>query len=76
MIEELINKIIEEEERGKEKWGEVDQTPLDLMIAIVEELGEAAHAINHHEGTEAVKQEIAEAMGLLSRLYEMVEDYT
>lgn len=61
-----------EEERGKKKWGNVDQAPPDLVIAIVEELGEAAHAINHHEGSEIAQQEIVEAVGLLSRLYDMV----
>lgn len=72
MLVDLINQATIEEERGKEKWGHVDLTPVDLMIAIQEEIGEVAHAINHHEGHERVKQEIAEVVGLLNRLYGMV----
>jgi len=70
MIQDLIDKVVIEEERGKAKWGSVDRTPIDLMIAIQEEIGEVAHAINHHEGHNRVEQEIAEVIGLLSRLYE------
>jgi len=44
------------------------------MIAIQEEIGEVAHAINHNEGASVIQQEIAESVGLLSRLYEMVGD--
>ena len=69
----LIKRIDEERERGIKKWGDVDQTPPDLVIAIVEEFGEVAHAINHKEGVSVIQQEIVETMGILSRLYEMVE---
>ena len=72
MQDELMCIARLEEERGKKKWGDVDLAPPDLMIAIQEELGEVAHAINHHEGAEVTKQEIAETVGLLSRLYDMV----
>ena len=72
MLQEFIDRAIKEEKRGKEKWGVVDCTPVDLMIAVQEEIGEVAHAINHHEGAEQVRQEIAEVTGLLSRLYVMV----
>jgi len=68
----LIDKAIEEEERGKAKWGETDRTPEILLSALMEELGEVAHAINHDEGRDKVQQEIAEVIGLLSRLYDMV----
>jgi len=72
VLQYFINQATDEERRGKEKWGAVDCTPVDLMIAIQEEIGEVAHAINHHEGRKRVKQEIAEVTGLLSRLYTMV----
>ena len=71
MNRELLVKVINEEERGRKKWGDVDRTPPDLMIAIQEELGEVAHAINHGEGEEVIGQEIAETIGILSRLYDM-----
>ncbi len=73
MNKELIHLVEKEEERGQLKWGNVDREPLDLMIAIQEELGEVAHSINHTEGAEVTKQEIAEVIGLLSRLYDMVD---
>lgn len=72
MLQIFIDQATKEEERGRKKWGAVDQTPVDLMIAVTEEIGEVAHAINHHEGTEQIRQEIAEVTGLLSRLYVMV----
>lgn len=72
MLEELIDKAVLEEERGKQRWGATDRTPYDLLGAATEELGEVAHAINHGEGAEKVRQEIAETVGVLSRLYEMV----
>lgn len=72
MDSKLIRMVSYEEERGREKWGNVDRTPIDLMIAIQEEIGEVAHAINHEEGSGRVTQEIAEAMGILSRLFDMV----
>lgn len=72
MNRELLAKVVAEEERGRKKWGDVDRTPIDLMIAIQEELGEVAHAINHNEGEEIIRQEIAETIGILSRLYDMI----
>ena len=72
----LIKKVKEEMARGIEKWGETDDSPDILLNAAVEELGEVAHAINHDEGIEVVQQEIAETIGVLARLYEMVEVYT
>ncbi|MBA7498897.1 hypothetical protein ES704_01635 [subsurface metagenome] len=74
MLQDLINRAIAEEDRGKAKWGQIDRTPVDVMIAIQEEIGEVAHAINHNEGASVIQQEIAESVGLLSRLYEMVGD--
>lgn len=71
MLDELIDKAIEEEERGREKWGKVDKNPSILLNAATEELGEVAHAINHQEGAAVVMQEIAETVGILSRLYSM-----
>lgn len=72
MKQPLIDKVIEEEERGKEKWGEIDRSPGILLNAATEELGEVAHAINHKEGVRVITQEIAETIGVLSRLYDMV----
>ena len=74
MLEELIDKIVMEEERGIAKWGKTDRSPDILLNAATEELGEVAHAINHNEGADKIRQEIAETMGVLSRLYEMVGD--
>lgn len=73
MLGELIDRIILEEERGIAKWGNVDRNPTILLNAATEELGEIAHAINHDEGADKVQQEIAETMGVLSRLYQMIK---
>jgi len=72
LLDSLIGKIIVEEERGVAKWGSVDTDPTYLLNAAIEELGEAAHGINHSEGRDRIQQEIAETMGVLSRLYTMV----
>jgi len=69
----LIKRIDAEKERGIQKWGDIDKTPEILLNAATEEVGEVAHAINHKEGVAVIQQEIVEAMGILSRLYEMVE---
>lgn len=69
----LIKRIDAERERGIGKWGDTDKTPETLLNAATEELGEVAHAINHKEGMVATQQEIVEVMGVLSRLYDMVE---
>ena len=69
----LIKRIDAEKERGIQKWGDIDKTPEILLNAITEEVGEVAHAINHKEGVNVIQQEIGEAMGVLARLYEMVE---
>lgn len=74
MRAELIETVREEMTIGRAKWGNIDRTPVDFMIAIQEELGEVAHAINHKEGAEQVTLEIAQTIGLLSRLYEEVKD--
>jgi len=71
--QELIQRINNEMARGKTKWGKVDRTPVDFVVAATEELGEVAHAVNHSEGADRIKQEVAEVMGILSRLYEMVD---
>ncbi len=73
MNKELLRVVEIEEEKGKQKWGHVDRSPPDLMIAIQEELGEVAHTINHTEGADRAKQEIAETIGLLSRLHDMID---
>lgn len=73
MLQELIDQIIREEGRGISKWGSVDRDPSILLNAATEELGEVAHAINHDEGADKVQQEIAETMGVLSRLYQMIK---
>jgi NTP pyrophosphatase (non-canonical NTP hydrolase) len=69
----LIRMVYEEINRGIEKWGATDVSPDILLNAAVEELGEVAHAINHKEGAERVRQEVAECMGVLSRLFDMVK---
>lgn len=69
----LIKRIDGEAKRGLMKWGDVDRSPGLLLNAITEEVGEVAHAINHNEGFDVIQQEITEAMGVLSRLYDMVE---
>jgi NTP pyrophosphatase (non-canonical NTP hydrolase) len=68
----LFQMAIREEARGREKWGSIDSSPSILLNAATEELGEVAHAINHDEGTDKVAQEIAETIGVLSRLYDIV----
>jgi NTP pyrophosphatase (non-canonical NTP hydrolase) len=68
----LIKRVEIEERRGIAKWGKVDRSPEILLNAATEELGEVAHAVNHNEGVENISQEIAEAIGVLSRLYDMV----
>lgn len=72
MDRKLLQMVIQEEVRGIAKWGSVDRSPSMLLNAATEELGEVAHAINHDEGKDAVAQEIAETIGILSRLYNMV----
>jgi NTP pyrophosphatase (non-canonical NTP hydrolase) len=72
MDRKLLQKVIQEEVRGTAKWGNTDKSPSILLNAATEELGEVAHAINHDEGKDAVAQEIAETIGVLSRLYDMV----
>lgn len=74
-MEEALIKMVETEEwKGKAKWGHVDTSPPILLNAAVEELGEVAHAINHEEGRDKASQEIAEVIGVLSRLYNMLWD--
>jgi len=72
MDDKLIAVVEEEELRGYQKWGNVDTSPSMLLNAATEELGEVAHALNHSAPIPEVKQEIAEAIGVLSRLYDMV----
>lgn len=72
MNQALLNKVLNEEKRGQEKWGEVDRSPAILLNAATEELGEVAHAINHNEGEAIIIQEIAETIGVLSRLYDII----
>lgn len=68
----LIQRVREEEQVAIKKWGHADRTPGDLLGALLEEAGEVAHAINHDEGVDQVNQEIVEAIGILSRIYNMV----
>lgn len=72
---ELIEMVNNEVHRGYQKWGRTDTHPAILLNAATEELGEVAHAINHDEGQGAIQQEIAETMGILTRLFDMVIDY-
>lgn len=68
---DFLSQVTTEYKRGIEKWGKVDQSPSLLLNAATEELGEVAHAINHNEGKEVIKQEVAETVGILARLWEM-----
>lgn len=68
----LIEMVEAEEKRGRAKWGAVDKDPIALLSAALEELGEVAHAVNHKEGSEKITQEVAEVIGILSRLCKMV----
>ncbi|GAI71988.1 unnamed protein product [marine sediment metagenome] len=74
MDRNLIRKVVQEEVRGTAKWGNVDKNPSLLLNAATEELGEVAHAINHVEGKDRIVQEIAETIGILSRLHDMVTE--
>lgn len=74
VLPRLKEAIEAEVRRGIEKWGKTDTSPEILLSAAVEELGESAHAINHDEGKDKAQQEIVETMGVLVRLYWMVED--
>lgn len=72
-MDKVLIKMVEvEEKRGRAKWGAVDKDPICLLIAALEELGEVAHAVNHNEGSEKIVQEVAEVIGILSRLCKMV----
>lgn len=71
----LLDAVVREEKRGIEKWGATDTRPEVLLNAATEELGEVAHAINHDEGSLKIQQEIAETIGVLSRLHDMIESY-
>jgi len=70
----IVEAIEAEIKRGQEKWGAIDTSPSILLNAALEELGEAAHAVNHDEGKERTQQEVVEAIGVLVRLYWMVND--
>lgn len=70
---DLLRMVSTERERGIRKWGAVDREPSILLNAAIEELGEIAHAINHDEGDDIILQEVAETIGVLSRLYDMVK---
>lgn len=73
MITPRLREAIEAEiKRGTEKWGATATCPGVLLNAALEELGETAHAINHSEESEKVKQEIIETVGILVRLYWML----
>ncbi len=69
----LIKRIDAEREVAIKKWGDVDRTPEILLNAATEELGEVAHAINHKEGVDRTQEEIVEVIGVLARLYDMME---
>lgn len=72
----LINRVQAEELVAAQKWGHADRTPTDLLAALLEEVGEVAHAVNHGEDLDQINQEIIEAIGILSRLYDMVNHYS
>lgn len=73
MPQGLLDMVDEEINRGIKKWGHIDRTPEVLLNAATEELGETAHAYNHNEGPAQVQQEIAETIGVLVRLYNMMQ---
>jgi len=68
----LLKVVVQEEVRGAAKWGNADTSPSAMLNAATEELGEVAHAINHSEGADRIAQEIAEVIGILSRMWSMV----
>ena len=68
----LLVMVNTEELRGLRKWGKTDTIPSILLNASLEELGEVAHAINHGDDQIVIQQEIAETIGILSRLFDMV----
>lgn len=68
----LITMVQAEEQIAIKKWGHADRTLNGLLAALLEESGEVAHAINHEEGIDQINQEIVETIGILSRLYNMV----
>lgn len=74
MRHDLIKVVDQEIARGIKKWGGADRSPEVLLNAATEELGKVARAYNHGEGIERLQQEIAECIGVLVRLYEMVEE--
>lgn len=74
MNKDLITMVNTEIERGLAKWGKVDKTSVDLLVAALEELGEVAHGVNHKGNYILIQQEIAEVVGILSRLFDMVEE--
>jgi len=70
---DLIKQVDKEIVRQIEKWGATDENPIVLIAAATEELGEVAHAVFHDEGVKQIRQEISEVIGVLARLYDMVE---
>lgn len=73
MRSDLITRVDKEIDRQIAKWGTTDENPIVLIAAATEELGEVAHACFHNEGVERTHQEICEVIGVLVRLYDMVE---
>ena len=69
----LVERVNAEEKVALAKWGEHDQSFDNLLSGALEELGEVAHTLNHNKGTESAQQEIVEVIGILSRLYDMVD---
>lgn len=72
MFVELFQAVCKEEKIAIKKWGDIDTTPEILLNAALEELGEIAHAINHKEDVKKTNQEIVETIGILSRMWNMV----
>lgn len=65
---DLINQVNDEINRALAKWGDIDALPGELLNAVVEELLEVVHAVNHREPKERVHEEIVQAIGVLVRL--------
>jgi len=73
MKAELVGRVDKEIERQIEKWSDTDESPVVLIAAAAGELGEVAGAFFHNEGIGRMQQEICEVIGVLARLYDMVE---
>ena len=69
----LVHEVNDEILRARQKWGEIDKDPHEMLNGVTEKLLEVVHAVNHREGPTKVHEEIIHAIGVLVRLDEMQE---